>query len=114
MLQHKGYTAGHIQFDPEEKTFSATVAGLKRDVIHFEGATAEEFVCAFEESIDEYLKFCAERGYEPDRAFIPAHTRRKPGEIPELKAAADRLAAALADMDEEEFAAEFEELRCRR
>ena len=29
----------------------------------------------------------------------------------ELKAAADRLAAALADVDEEEFVAEFKELR---
>ena len=42
MMEHKGYAAGPIDFDPEDNTFSGTVAGL-RDVIHFEGTTAKEF-----------------------------------------------------------------------
>jgi hypothetical protein len=37
----------------------------------------------------------------------------KSADLSELKAAADRLAAALADVDEEEFAAEFNQLRRR-
>lgn len=68
MMEYKGYTAGPIDFDPEENTFSGTVAGL-RDVIHFEGATARELTRAFRESIDSYLKFCAEQGQKPDRPF---------------------------------------------
>ena len=41
MMEYKSYAAGPIDFDPEDKTFSGTVAGL-RDVIHFEGRTATE------------------------------------------------------------------------
>ena len=49
MMEYKGYAAGPIDFDPEDKTFSGTVAGL-RDVIHFEGRTATELERAFRES----------------------------------------------------------------
>ena len=65
---YKGYPARPIDFDREEKTFSGTVAGLK-DVIHFEGATADELYDAFKVSVDEYLALCQERGEEPDRPF---------------------------------------------
>ena len=51
MMEYKGYAAGPIDFDPEDNTFSGTVAGL-RDVIHFEGSTAKELARAFRESID--------------------------------------------------------------
>ena len=68
MMKYKGYCAGPIDFDPEEKLFSGTVAGLK-DVVHFEGATADDLVQAFRESIDDYLTLCAERGEEPDKPF---------------------------------------------
>jgi predicted HicB family RNase H-like nuclease len=68
MMEYKGYAAGPIDFDPEDKTFSGTVAGL-RDVIHFEGRTATELERAFRESIDSYLDLCAETGQQPDRPF---------------------------------------------
>ena len=68
MMEYKGYVAGPIDFDPEDGTFSGTVAGL-RDVIHFEGAHAKELARAFRQSIDTYLEFCDERGIKPDRPF---------------------------------------------
>jgi predicted HicB family RNase H-like nuclease len=68
MMEYKGYTAGPIDFDPEDGTFTGTVTGLK-DVIHFEGATARELARAFRESIDSYLEFCADKGQQPDRPF---------------------------------------------
>jgi predicted HicB family RNase H-like nuclease len=68
MMQYKGYVAGPIDFDADEKVLSGTVAGL-RDVIHFEGATADDLYQAFKDSIDEYLAYCAERGEAPDRPF---------------------------------------------
>ena len=68
MMEYKGYTAGPIDFDEKDATFSGTVAGL-RDVIHFEGSTAKDLTRAFRESIDAYLEFCAEQEKEPDRAF---------------------------------------------
>jgi predicted HicB family RNase H-like nuclease len=68
MMEYKGYTAGPIDFDPEDGTFSGIVAGL-RDVIHFEGSTARELKKAFRDSIDSYLQFCAEKSQQPDRPF---------------------------------------------
>jgi predicted HicB family RNase H-like nuclease len=68
MMEYKGYTAGPIDFDQNENTFSGTVGGLK-DVIHFEGSTARELARAFRESIDSYLKYCEETGQEPDRPY---------------------------------------------
>ena len=41
MMKYKGYAAGPIDIDPEDKTFPGTVAGL-RDGFHFEGRTATE------------------------------------------------------------------------
>jgi hypothetical protein len=41
MMEYKGYLAGLFELDPEENTFSGTVAGL-RDVIYFEGTMAKE------------------------------------------------------------------------
>jgi predicted HicB family RNase H-like nuclease len=58
MMEYKGYAAGPIDFDPQDKTFSGIVAGL-RDVIHFEGRTAAELERAFRESIDSYLELCS-------------------------------------------------------
>jgi predicted HicB family RNase H-like nuclease len=67
-MEYRGYSAGPIDFDPEDKTFSGVVAGLK-DVVHFEGTTADELAAAFLDSIDDYLSLCADRGEEPDKPF---------------------------------------------
>jgi hypothetical protein len=46
--------------------------------------------------------------------YVPTRRKRpQTANISELKAAADRLAAALADIDEEELVAEFKQLRRR-
>src|ERR1035437_8670574 len=66
MMGYKNYAAGAIDFDPEDKTFSGTVAGL-RDGFHFEGRTATELARAFRENIDSSLELCAETGQQPDR-----------------------------------------------
>jgi predicted HicB family RNase H-like nuclease len=76
MMSYKGYTAGPIDFDPEDSVFSGTVADLK-DVIHFEGGTAKELEKSFRDGIDDYLALCVERGEAPDRPFngkIPVRT----------------------------------------
>jgi hypothetical protein len=45
--------------------------------------------------------------------YVPTRRKRPTADISELKAAADRLASALADVDEEELVSEFKELRRR-
>jgi predicted HicB family RNase H-like nuclease len=67
-MEYKGYVSGPIDFDPEDGTFSGTVAGLA-DVIHFEGTKADELWDSFRGSIDEYLAICAEKGRTADRPF---------------------------------------------
>jgi len=70
----------------------------------------------FREKIAGYLEsntpVAITRRGETVGVFVP--TPRRPGkqaDITELRAAAQRLSEALADVDEEEFVAEFERLR---
>lgn len=89
-MEYKGYTAGPIDFDPEEGVFSGTVEGLK-DVIHFEGRNAKELLASFKGSIDEYLVLCAERGEPADKPYSGKILLRT---VPELHRKAAALAAA--------------------
>jgi predicted HicB family RNase H-like nuclease len=63
-MNHKGYWAGPIAFDADDGVFSGTVAGI-RDVVHFEGTTADELRQAFRDSVDDYLAMCREYGRDP-------------------------------------------------
>jgi predicted HicB family RNase H-like nuclease len=65
MLEYKGYIG---TLEAEDGVFFGRVAGL-RDVITFEGTTFAELEQAFQESVDDYLAFCAERGEPPDRPY---------------------------------------------
>ena len=38
-----------------------------RDVITFQGTSVEELKQAFEDSVDDYLEFCASRGEDPEK-----------------------------------------------
>lgn len=67
MISYKGYT-GTVRFDAEAEIFHGEVLGL-RDVVTFQGTSVDEIKNAFEESVDDYLEYCAERGEEPDKPF---------------------------------------------
>ena len=66
-MEYKGYT-GIVEYDDEAEIFHGEVANL-RDVITFQGRSVDELRRAFEESVDDYLAWCAERGKEPDKPF---------------------------------------------
>ena len=66
-MKYKGYI-GIVEFDDEAEIFHGEVANL-RDVITFQGRSVDELRRAFEESVDDYLAWCAERGKEPDKPF---------------------------------------------
>jgi len=71
----------------------------------------------FRENISSFLEsdspVAVTRHGETVGVYVPTPRARskKRADISELKAAADRLARALADVDEEEFVAAFERLR---
>lgn len=67
MLKHKGYV-GHAEFDDDAGLFHGEVLDLK-DVVTFQGKSVAELEKAFQDSVDDYLEFCDERGEAPDKPF---------------------------------------------
>ena len=67
MMNYKGYLA-RVEFDDEANVFHGEVINT-RDVITFQGVSVDELRCAFEESVEDYLAFCAERGEEPEQPY---------------------------------------------
>ena len=59
MMEYKGYL-GKIEFDDEANSFHGEVVNI-RDVVTFAGQSVDELRQAFEDSIGDYLEFCAER-----------------------------------------------------
>ena len=66
-MEHDEYTVT-VEFDDEAGFFHGDVFGT-RGGFTFQGDTATELKEAFNDSLADYLMFCAERGREPDRVF---------------------------------------------
>jgi len=79
MLNYKGYH-GKVEFDEEAGIFHGEVVDL-RDVITFQGKSVDELEQNFQDSIDDYLEFCQERGEEPDKSFSGRLMLRLPTEV---------------------------------
>lgn len=67
MMEYKGYV-GQVEFDDDANIFHGEVINL-RDVVTFQGSSVGELRKAFEESVDDYLEFCAERGESPEKPY---------------------------------------------
>jgi len=67
MMQYKGYLS-RVEFDDEANIFHGEVINI-RDVITFQGQSVNELHQAFEDSVEDYLAFCVERGEEPNQPF---------------------------------------------
>ena len=63
-MEYNGYHAV-VTFDDEVGILHGEVIDT-RDVITFQGKSADEMRPAFRDSVDEYLTICAERDREPD------------------------------------------------
>lgn len=79
MMEYKGYI-GKVEFDDETGVLHGEVVNL-RDVITFQGESVGEIRAAFQESVDDYLAFCAERGEEPEKPYSGTFTVRIPPEL---------------------------------
>lgn len=66
-MKYKNYI-GQVVFDDEAGIFHGEVINT-RDVITFQGATADEIQKAFVDSVEDYLAFCEERGELPEKPF---------------------------------------------
>jgi predicted HicB family RNase H-like nuclease len=79
MMEYKGYM-GKVEFDDEAGIFHGEVLNT-RDVITFQGQSVEELKTAFEESVDDYLAFCKQRGEKPDKPFSGEFVARVPPDL---------------------------------
>lgn len=66
-MEYKGYI-GQVEFDDDAEIFHGEVVNT-RDIITFQGKSVEELKTAFNDSVDDYLDWCAERGEESDKPY---------------------------------------------
>ena len=66
-MEYKGYYA-KVEFDDDADIFHGEVVNL-RDVITFEGETVQQLKQAFQDSVDDYLEFCAKSGENPEKPY---------------------------------------------
>jgi predicted HicB family RNase H-like nuclease/uncharacterized protein (DUF433 family) len=71
MMEYKGYIA-KVEYD-EAGIFHGEVVNL-RDVITFAGESVAELRRAFQESVDDYLAFCAARNEPPGKPYSGTFT----------------------------------------
>jgi predicted HicB family RNase H-like nuclease len=74
VMEDKGYLS-HIDFDRDLNAFHGEVVNI-RNVITFQGRSLEELRQSFEDSVEDYLAFCVERGEDPDQPFSGHFTVR--------------------------------------
>ncbi len=67
MIEYKDYVA-RVQFDDAANIFHGEVVNI-RDVVTFQGKSVSELRQAFQDSVEDYLAFCAERKEAPERPF---------------------------------------------
>lgn len=67
MMEYKGYTA-KVEMDEEAGHFHGQVTNV-RDVITFQGSSVAELRQEFQNSVNDYLEFCASRGEEPEKPY---------------------------------------------
>ena len=68
MMEYKGHVA-KVEFDDEADLFHGEIINL-RDVITFQGQAVGELRQAFQDSVEDYLAFCAARGEQPEKAVF--------------------------------------------
>ena len=79
MMEYKGYI-GKVEIDEAVGILHGEVINI-RDVITFEGTSVAEVQKAFQESVDDYLDFCAQRNESPEKPFSGKFVVRLPAEL---------------------------------
>lgn len=67
IFEHKGYF-GMPQIEADDNVIAGTLIGL-RAVVTFEGTTVQEAKQAFVDSVEDYLKWCEQRGVAAEKPF---------------------------------------------
>ncbi len=67
MIKYKGYV-GHFSFDEKTNLFQGHVANI-HDVITFQGTSVASTRKAFQDAVDDYIKWHKKYGKESDKVF---------------------------------------------
>ena len=90
MMRYKDYL-GRVELDDEAGLFHGEVVNT-RDVITFQGRSVGELRQAFQDSVDDYLEWCAERGKQPEKPYSGRFVVRIDPEVHRSVAEAARVA----------------------
>ncbi len=67
ILTYKDYV-GSVSFSAEDEVFYGKIERIN-DLVTFESENAHNLKKAFEEAVDGYLTYCAEKGVPPEKPF---------------------------------------------
>lgn len=79
LLRYKGYTA-RPEYSAGDKIFYGVILGIS-DLVDFQSESAKSLEEEFHKAVDDYLKFCAEIGKEPQREYSGLFNVRIPPEL---------------------------------
>jgi predicted HicB family RNase H-like nuclease len=79
-LEYKGYY-GSIEYSKEDNCLFGKVIGIPRDLISYEGNTADELYEDFKGAIDDYINLCERKGIKPRKSYSGTLNLRIPSEI---------------------------------
>ena len=73
-MRYKEYV-GAIEYDPDAKLFHGEIINLN-DVVTFQGSSVAELEQALQDSVEDYLEFCAALNRVPEKPYSGKFTVR--------------------------------------
>ena len=73
-LKYKGYI-GSVAYSEPDKVFFGKIEGIE-GLVNYEGASVQELTAAFHEAVDDYLIFCEEHDWKPQKSYTGAFNVR--------------------------------------
>ena len=73
-LKYKGYI-GSVAYSEPDKVFFGKIEG-NEGLVNYEGESVQELTAAFHEAVDDYLIFCEEHDWKPQKSYTGAFNVR--------------------------------------
>ena len=73
-LKYKGYV-GSIEFSPEDNLLFGEILGID-GLVNYEGETMQELTDSFHEAVEDYLAFCKDHNWIPQKSYSGAFNVR--------------------------------------
>ena len=66
-LKYKGYI-GSVAYSEPDKVFFGKIEGID-GLVNYEGESVKELTESFHEAVEDYLIFCEEHGWKPEKSY---------------------------------------------